>query len=151
MKASFFEIHAGLFENMQNFLARYQNQLPQIGLAILLNFVLFIEIVVSGFSSFLQIQQSPYLSFLFSIFASTVLTLWVHYDSLSLGISMGLDQAMYIFWGWPIMFPVYAFKSRGFRSGSFLLLLFLGLFIFTLAAAFEVVLIAGIFVTLTMW
>ena len=133
---------------MQTLLTRYQNRLPQIGLAILLNIVLFIEIVATGFSSFLKIQQSASLFPLYAIFVSTALTFWVHYDSLSLGISMGLDQAMYIFFGWPLMFPVYVFKSRGFRSGSLLLLSFIGLYIFTIIAAVVTIFIIGIFIAL---
>jgi hypothetical protein len=133
---------------MRTLLTRYQNKLPQIGLAILLSFVLFIEIVASVSSNMLEIQQSSSLFPLLAISISTILTFWVHYDSLSLGISLGLDQAMYIFFGWPLMFPIYAFRSRGFRSGSLLLLSFFGLFIFTLIAAFVTTIIIGIFITL---
>jgi hypothetical protein len=51
---------------------------------------------------------------------------------------MGMDQSMYIFFGWPIMFPVYLFRSRGFRSGGLLLLLFLGVAVFAVIAAFAI-------------
>jgi hypothetical protein len=64
--------------------------------------------------------------------------LWVHYDARSRNLSMGLDQAMYIFFAWPITFPYYAFRSRGFRAGSLLLLSFVGIFIFTFIAALAI-------------
>lgn len=122
-------------KNMQTSPSRHRVKFPQIGLAILLGFVLLIEEVVGIFSSLLQIQQSPYLFSLFSISVSAILALWVHYDSRSLNISMGIDQAMYIFFAWPITFPLYAFRSRGFRSGSLLLLSFIGIVVFTYIAA----------------
>jgi len=120
---------------MQTSPSRHRVKFPQIGLAILLGFVLLIEEIAGILSSLLQIQQSPYLFSLISISVSTILTLWVHYDSRSLNTSMGIDQAMYIFFAWPITFPLYAFRSRGFRSGSLLVLSFVGIFIFTLIAA----------------
>jgi hypothetical protein len=112
------------------------------GLAILLGLVLFVEIVAFALSSTQRIQQSPVWSPLYAITISTILTLWVHYDSRSRNISLGIDQAMYIFFVWPITFPYYAFCSRGFRSGSLLLLSFLGVFILAIGAAFVV--LAGV-------
>lgn len=114
----------------------HSHQRTQIGLAILLGFVLLIENVAFFISASQQIQQSNSLLSLYTISISTILTFWVYYDSLSLNTSLGMDQAMYIFFGWPIMFPVYAFRSRGFRSGGLLLILFLGLAIFTFITAF---------------
>jgi len=116
--------------------SRQQISLPQIILTIILGLVFFAENLALMLSSFRETQQSPFSPSLFAISLSTILTLWVHYDSLSLNIPMGLDKSMYIFFGWPIMFPVYAFRSRGFRSGSLLLLSFLGLFTLTFIIAF---------------
>src|SRR5512139_1556980 len=105
---------------MQSLSSRNKNKFPQVGLAIILGFVLLVENVAFMLSATQQIQQSGSLLPLYAISISTILALWVHYDSRSLGISMGMDQAMYIFFGWPLMFPVYAFRSRGFRRGSLL-------------------------------
>ncbi len=128
---------------MKTLLTRYQDKYPQIGLAILLGFVLFVEYIIAILSSILNIQQSPVIPFLFGISVSAILTLWVHYDSLSSGMLLGIDQPMFIFLGWPLMFPVYVFRSRGFRSGSLLLLSFLGVFIFPIIAALIVSFVIG--------
>src|SRR5512141_1980898 len=101
---------------MQSLFIRYKNKFPQFGLAIVLGFVLLVENVAFMFLASQHIQQSSSSLLLYAISTSAILTLWVHYDSQSSGISMGMDQAMYIFFGWPIMFPVYAFRSRGFRQ-----------------------------------
>jgi hypothetical protein len=113
-----------------------QISFPLFILTIILVFVLFAENLALMLSAFRETQLSPYSPSLFAISLSTILTLWVHYDSLSLQVSMGIDKSMYIFFGWPIMFPVYAFRSRGFRSGCLLLLSFFGLFTLTLIIAF---------------
>lgn len=123
---------------MQSLFIRYKNKFPQIGLAIALGFVLLVENVAFMFFATQQIQQSNSSLLLYTISVSTILTLWVHYDSQSSGISLGMDQAMYIFFGWPIMFPVYAFRSRGFRRGGLLLLSFLGITVFAFVAAFVI-------------
>ena len=120
---------------MQTSSSRLRDKFPQIGLAILLGFVLLVEEVVGILSSLRQIQQSPNVVPLLSISVSAILTLWVHYDSRSRNTSMGIDQAMYIFFAWPITFPMYALRSRGFRSGSLLILSFVGIFILTLIGA----------------
>jgi hypothetical protein len=52
-----------------------------------------------------------------------------------------MDQTMYIFFGWPIMFPIYAFRSRGFQRGGLLLLAFLGIAIVAVLAAFGTTLV----------
>jgi hypothetical protein len=129
---------------MQSSFSRYKNKFPQIGLAALLGFVLLVENIVFMLSAAQQIQQSNSFLSLYAITISTLLTLWVHYDSRSLSISMGMDQAMYIFFIWPIMFPVYAFKSRGFRSGGLLLLSFLGIIIFAFIAALIITIVINI-------
>ena len=123
---------------MESLSTRYRSKPPQLGLAILLGLVLFIEIISYTLSSVQQIQQSAVWFPLYAITISAILTLWVHYDSRSRNISLGIDQAMYIFFAWPITFPYYAFSSRGFRSGSLLLLLFIGVYILALIAAFVV-------------
>lgn len=120
---------------MESLSARYRNKLPQVGLAIFLGLVLFVEIVAFTLSSMQRFQQSTIWSPLYAITISTILTLWVHYDSRSRNISWGIDQAMYIFFAWPITVPYYAFSSRGFRSGSLLLLSFIGVFILAIIAA----------------
>ncbi len=120
---------------MQSLSGRYKDKLPQVGLAFLLGLVFLVEDVASLLYAARHIQQSAALLPLYAITTSTILTLWVHHDSRSRNISMGIDQAMYMFFAWPIVFPYYAFRSRGFRSGSLLLLSFVGIFIFTLVAA----------------
>jgi len=120
---------------MQSLSSRYKNNLPQIGLAILLGFVLLAENVASMLCAAQKIQQSAAILPLYAFTLSTILTLWVHHDSRSRNLSMGIDQAMYIFLAWPLTFPYYAFRSRGFGSGSLLLLSFVGIFIFALIAA----------------
>lgn len=123
---------------MLSSLSRYKNKFPQFGLTITLGLVLLVEYVAFMFLASQKIQQSSSSFSLFAISISAILTLWVHRDSQSLGISMGMDQAIYIFFGWPIMFPFYAFKSRGFRSGGLLLLSFLGIIVSTFVAAFVI-------------
>jgi hypothetical protein len=123
---------------MQSSFSRCKSKFPQVGLAIVLGFVLLVENVAFMLSATQQLQQSSSLLPLYAISISTILTLWVHYDSRSFGISMGMDQAMYIFFGWPIVFPVYLFRSRGFRSGGLLLLSFLGIIVFAFIAAFVI-------------
>ncbi len=123
---------------MQSSFSRYKNKFPQVGLAVLLGFVLLVENVAFMLLATQQVQQSSSSLSLYAISISTILTLWVHYDSQSLGISMGMDQAMYVFFGWPIMFPAYAFRSRGFHSGGLLLLSFLGIIVFAFLAAFVI-------------
>jgi len=120
---------------MQSLSSRYKNNLPQVGLATLLGFALLVENVASMLCAARQIQQSAALLPLYAIATSTILTLWVHHDSRSRNLSMGIDQAMYTFFAWPITFPFYAFRSRGFRSGGLLLLSFVGIFIFAFIAA----------------
>ena len=121
---------------MQSFFSRYKNKFPQVGLAIALGVVILVEDVALMFFASQEIQQSNSSLLLYAISICSILTLWVHYDSRSLGISMGMDQTMYIFFGWPIMFPVYAFRSRGFRRGGVLLLSFLGITVLAFIAAF---------------
>lgn len=123
---------------MQSSFNRYKNKFPQIGLTLLLGFVLFAESVVIMVLATQQIQQSTSWLPLYSLSISTILTLWVQQDSRSQDPSLGLDQSMYIFWGWPIMFTVYLFRSRGFRSAGLLLLLFVGMIPFALIAALMV-------------
>jgi hypothetical protein len=120
---------------MPSLSSRYKNNLPQTGLAIVLGFVLLMENIASILSAAQQIQRSAAWLPLYAITVSTILVLWVHYDSLARNSSMGMDQAMYIFLAWPITFPYYAFRSRGFRSGSLLLLSFAGIFVFAFIAA----------------
>jgi hypothetical protein len=115
---------------------RSKNKLPQAGLAILLGLVLFVEMLAFTLSSVQQNRQSAIWRPLVAVTVSTILTLWVHYDSRARNISLGIDQAMYIFFAWPITFPYYAFRSRGFRSGGLLLLSFMGIYILALVAAF---------------
>ena len=116
----------------------HKNKFPQVGLAIVLCFVLLVENVAFMLLSSQQLQQSSSLLSLYAISISTILTLWVYYDSRSSGISMGMDQSMYIFFVWPIMFPVYLFRSRGFRSGGLQLLSFLGIVVFAFIAALAI-------------
>ena len=116
----------------------------KIGLIILLGFVLLVEDIALIYSSIQQIPQSVSLLSLYAISISTILTFWVYYDSLSLNTSMGMDQAMYIFFGWPIMFPVYAFRSRGFRSGGLLLLALFGLSIISFIAAIVITFVISV-------
>ena len=132
---------------MQSLSNRYKNKFPQVGLAIIFGFVILVENVSFMLSATQQIQQSGAFLPLYAISISTILALWVHYDSRSLGISMGMDQAMYIFFGWPIMFPLYAFRSRGFRRGGLLLLTFLGITILAFMAAFAITVAVNMAVT----
>lgn len=120
---------------MQSLSSRYKTKLPQVALAVLLGLVLLVENVVSMLSVVRHIQQSAVVLPLYAITLSTILALWVHYDSRAINMSMGIDQAMYVFFAWPITFPYYALRSRGFRSGSLLLLSFVGIFLLTLIAA----------------
>jgi len=73
---------------------------------------------------------------LYSFLIGGSLAFWVYKDSRTTGVSTGLDQAFFIFLAWPVTFPLYIFQSRGFRSGSLLLLIFLGLYIFSLIPGF---------------
>jgi hypothetical protein len=116
-------------------LNHYRNKFPQIGLTLILGFVLLLENVVFMVLASQQIQQSSSVLSLYALSISTILTLWVQHDSRSLGTSLGLDQSMYIFFGWPVMFPAYLFRSRGFRSGGLVLLLFLGIMLLAFITA----------------
>lgn len=129
---------------MQSFMDRYRNRFPQIGLTLAFGFVLFVEDVVFMIFASQQIALSAALLYLYAFSICTILTLWVHYDSRSTGTSLGIDQGMYIFFGWPIMFPVYLFRSRGFRSGGLLLLLFWAIIVFAFMAAFVIALALNI-------
>lgn len=129
---------------MQFLFTRYKDKFPQVGLAIVLGFVLLVEYVAFMFSATQQIQPSSSSIYLYSISISSILALWVHYDSRSSGFSLGMDQAMYIFFGWPITFPIYAFCSRGFRRGGLLLLAFLGITTLALIVAFVITIVMNI-------
>lgn len=107
--------------------------------------VIFIEVVVAFFCSVLKIQQSPYLSCLIPLFLTTTLLLWIQYDRKSI---FGMALGFYMLIGWPFMFPIYILKSRGFRSGGLLLLIFFGLFIFTLISVFITISTIGIIMLL---
>jgi hypothetical protein len=120
---------------MESLLNRYKSKLPQIGLATALGFVIFMQIVAGMFFAAQQTQQSDAIRWLYGFAFSMILTLWVQYDSRLSGISMGYDQAFYMFFGWPILFPIYAFRSRGFRRGGLLLLLLFGVIVFAVIAA----------------
>lgn len=129
---------------MQFLFTRYKDKFPQVGLAIVFGFVLLIENIAFMFLGTQQIQPSSSSIYLYSISISSILVLWVHYDSRSSGISLGIDQAMYIFLGWPITFPIYAFRSRGFRRGGLLLLAFLGITTLAFVVAFVITIIMNI-------
>jgi hypothetical protein len=129
-------------------LSYYKDKFPQIGLTLILGFVLLVENIVYMVLTSQQIQHSSTFLSLYSISISTILTLWVQHDSRLLGTSLGLDQSMYIFFGWPIMFPAYLFRSRGFRSGGLLLLLFFGIVIFALSTAFVATIVINIVIAI---
>jgi hypothetical protein len=115
--------------------SRSQFKFPQVGLTILIAFVLLAETLAGALYSMLDVQPSPLFQPLFAITFASALMLWVHHDSRSTKISMGLDQAPYLFMAWPITFPVYVFRSYGFRSGSLILLSFIGIYALTLISA----------------
>jgi hypothetical protein len=129
---------------MQPFFTRYKDKLPQVGLAIFLGLILLVENIVFMFFATQQIQPSSSALFLYSVSISSTLALWAHYDSRSSGISLGLDQAMYMFLGWPIMFPIYAFRSRGFQRGGLILLAFLGITVFAFIVALVITIMLNI-------
>jgi hypothetical protein len=81
-----------------------------------------------------HIPTSPALWCLHFFSLSTTLMLWARYDRLAHGAEMGIDQAMLIFFVWPLTFPIYALKTRGLRTGG-LLLLGLGLLVVGVYAA----------------
>lgn len=108
---------------------------PQVGLTILVAFVLLIGNSASALHSALNVQISPLIQPLFSIAIASALTIWIHYDSRSTKVSMGLDQALYLFVAWPVTFPIYIFRSYGLRSGSLILLSFLGIYALTMILA----------------
>ena len=126
---------------MKSHSSQTQIRFSQVGLTILLVIIFLIENSALAFYSALQIQQSPLLPLLFSFSISSLLAIWVHYDSHLTGYSMGLDQAIYLFYAWPITFPLYIYRTRGFRSGSFLLIILVGIYILTLIATFILVII----------
>lgn len=84
----------------------------------------------------LQVEQSSMTVWLYSFLIGGSLGFWVYKDAQKTGVSTGLDQVFFIFLAWAVMFPLYVFQSRGFRSGSLLLLIFLGLFVLSLLPAF---------------
>lgn len=116
-------------------LSRAQFKFPQIGLTILIAFILLAGNLASALHSALEVRLSPLFQPLFAVAIASALMLWVHHDSRSTKISMGLDQALYLFIAWPITFPVYVFRSYGFRSGSLILLSFLGIYALTFISA----------------
>jgi hypothetical protein len=115
--------------------------LPQVGIAILLGVVLLIANIAGALYSVLHIQQSPFFLLLSSFLIGGTLAFWAHIDSQSTDVSMGLDQALYIFLAWPITFPLYIIMTRGFRKGSLLLIFFIGLYILTLIPAILVMIV----------
>jgi hypothetical protein len=96
---------------MKSHSSQTQIRFSQVGLTILLGIIFLIENSALAFYSALQIQQSPLLPLLFSFSISSLLAIWVHYDSHLTGYSMGLDQAIYLFYAWPIT-SHYIFTER---------------------------------------
>jgi hypothetical protein len=80
-----------------------------------------------GFS----IQPSPLFGALYAIAIGCVLAIWVHRDSRSGQGSYGLDQSMYIFFLWPITFPLYVFRAYGLRRGARIVSTFIGIYLLT--------------------
>jgi hypothetical protein len=126
-----------------------RNKYRQIGWAVLLGSVLLVELFATMLAAILHIQQSPLISALLPISVSTILTLWVHDDSPTTGTALGLDQGMYIFFGWPITFPLHALRSRGFRSGGLLILALLGIIFIAAVTAVMATLLVGLVISIS--
>jgi hypothetical protein len=114
---------------------RLRSILPHAGITALVWFVWFIGNTLGVLASALQVEQSSMSLFLYSFLIGGSLAFWVYKDSHSTGVSTGLDQVFFIFLAWPILFPLYFFQSRGFGSGSLLLLIFIGPYILSLIPA----------------
>jgi len=113
--------------------------LPQVGITVFLWFVFLVVNTLNMLAAVLKVEQSSLL--LTSFLVGGTLAFWVYRDSRSTGVSMGLDQAFFIIFAWPITFPLYIYISRGFRSGSLLLLIFLGLYVLSLIPAILIVIV----------
>ena len=113
----------------------------QILTTILLGCVLLIGNITAVLYSVLRIQQSALSLLLYSLLIGGILALWAYNDSRSKVASIGLDQAFFICFAWPIIFPLYVFTSRSLRSGCLLLLFFLGLYLITLIPAILIIIV----------
>ena len=107
----------------------------QPGIMALVWFIWFLGNTLGVLSAALQVEQSAMTVWLYSFLIGGSLGFWVYKDVQKTGVSTGLDQVFFIFLAWPVTFPLYAFQSRGFRSGSLLLLIFLGLYVLSLIPA----------------
>lgn len=108
-----------------------RNLFPHFRITLLLGVIFLVGNIAQGLYSALHIQESSGFLILFSFSISSCLALWVLYDSRARESSMGLSQAIYIYFAWPLSFPYYLFMTRGFRSGGKLILSFFGLYILT--------------------
>lgn len=114
---------------------------PQKSMTILVAVVFFTANTAWAVYSAFSFQPSPLFIGLYSITIASAFAFWVDRDSRSNQSSFGLDQAMFIFFGWPILFPVYIFRAYGFRHGILILLTFLGIYILTILWMFFLVII----------
>ena len=105
---------------------------PHKGMTILVAAVFLTANTAWAVYSAFSFQPSPLFMALYSFAIASALAVWAHRDSHSNQASFGLDQAMYIFFAWPIIFPVYIFRAYGFRRGILILLTFFGIYVLTI-------------------
>jgi len=72
-----------------------------------------------------------------------VLTLWVTADARKRGKQLFYDYDSFVFFGWPIMVPVYLFQTRGLRA-FLTLLCFSGIWLAAMVPSFVVSIIEGL-------
>ena len=126
-----------------------QNRRMQLGFAVLLGSVLLLGNLGAGLAGILQVQRSPVLPTLLPLLISTIITTWVQNDSRNTDAPLGLDQAAYIFFGWPITLPLYAIISRGFRGGTLLSLAVFGIFVVAWLTALVISVVAAVVIAFT--
>jgi hypothetical protein len=111
--------------------------------------VLLVVILIVGFYSQVfrfafGIPENENIFLVYWFAFSACLSAWVYADMRFRGISIYFDQGFLIYLAWPITFPYYLFKSRGFRNGCFTLLVFIGFYLFIFISAIFIGAITGI-------
>jgi len=123
---------------------RSRFQFPQPWITLFIILVLFAGNLALALYIGLSISPSPLFQAVFAFAMASAVTTWVHFDSRSTGVSLGFDQGMFVFFTWPVTFPIYIFRSYGFRKGGLILLSFLGIYVVSMISAFFLIIIASV-------
>ena len=81
-----------------------------------------------------EVEPSPIVGLFLSVGPLLAVILWLQKDATRTGVGAVHDWGYFLFLGWPIIIPWYAFKTRG-RAGWRLLALLIGLIMSTPATS----------------